>query len=407
MLDRLRSALRRDDGPEPAAPDRGFPSAWDDWHRRKDAARDCFVPWVEAVMPLAGRTVLEYGSGGGAVTAAFMPGTARYVGIDIDEDAVRTAQGILAEGDLHPELIVAPPERVLDEAAKFRGEIDVFLCYAVLEHMSIDERQALLRLARDVVRPDGIIVVIETPNRLTPWDYHTSQLPFLNQLPEDVAIAYAPRSEREDFREAMRTSADQGPEALQDTFIRWGRGMSYHELELVFDDLPAHIVASSWEPVLLPERAVYREELALDRILAGARPDLPPAFSRYWLDFILTPAPRPGPRAYMRPWPLRTTGSAGVAYTEHEVLWVEGPQARLAVDLPEPATRLAVGIEGAGDEELIVRARNAEGGDEVAAPVRPSAPGTWHAELTLPAPAQHVELYLSRAATVGFVLYGT
>ena len=33
-------------------------------------------------------------------------------------------------------------------------------------------------------------------------------------------------------------------------------------------------------------------------------------------------------------------------------------------------------------------------------------PGTWHAELTLPAPAQNVELYLSRAATVGFVLYG-
>jgi 2-polyprenyl-3-methyl-5-hydroxy-6-metoxy-1,4-benzoquinol methylase len=403
MLDRLRSALRRD---EAAEPERGFPSAWDDWHRRKDAARDCFVPWVEAVMPLAGKTVLEYGSGGGAVTAAFAPGTERYIGLDIDEDAIRTAEGILAEGGIQPELIVAPPDRVLEETAKFRGEIDVFLCYAVLEHMSIDERQALLRLARDVVRPDGIIVVIETPNRLTPWDYHTSQLPFLNQLPQDVAIAYAERSQREDFAEAMRVARAQGPEALEDTFIRWGRGMSYHELELVFDDLPAHIVASSWEPVLLPERAVYREELALDRILASARPDLPPAFSRYWLDFILTPVPRPGPRAYMRPWPLRTSGSAGVAYTANEVLWVEGPDARLAVDLPAPSTRLVVGIEGAGEAELVVRARRPDGGEEVTAPARPSTPGTAHAELTLPTPAQDVERYLSRAGTVSFVLYG-
>jgi hypothetical protein len=87
-------------------------------------ARDCFVPLVEAVMPPAGKTVLEYGSGGGAVTTAFMPGTARYIGIDIDEDAVHTAQGFLAEGDLHPELIVAPPERVLEEPARFRDEIE-------------------------------------------------------------------------------------------------------------------------------------------------------------------------------------------------------------------------------------------------------------------------------------------
>ena len=47
-----------------------------------------------------------------------------------------------------------------------RGEVDVFLLYAVLEHLTVAERLAVLRLAREVVKPDGAIVVCETPNRL-------------------------------------------------------------------------------------------------------------------------------------------------------------------------------------------------------------------------------------------------
>ena len=185
-LRRLRSALRGNRAPE--RPE--FPSAWDDWHRRRGVAERHFVPWLEQVQPLRSGCVLEYGSGYGSVTAAFAPLAGRYIGLDIDAAAVATARRILAEGGLEPELVAAPPDRILDETAGFRGEVDVFLCYAVLEHMSVDERLALLETARAVVRPGGLIVVIETPNRLTPWDYHTSQLPFLNQLPEDLALRY-------------------------------------------------------------------------------------------------------------------------------------------------------------------------------------------------------------------------
>jgi hypothetical protein len=44
-------------------------------------AETYFVPWVEEVMPLKGRTVLEYGCGNGSVTAAFEPRSARYIGL--------------------------------------------------------------------------------------------------------------------------------------------------------------------------------------------------------------------------------------------------------------------------------------------------------------------------------------
>jgi SAM-dependent methyltransferase len=378
----------------------------DDWCRRRDAARRCFVPWVNQVLPLEGSSVLEYGCGNGPVTAAFAPGTARYVGIDIDEDAVGFARRRLADSGLQPTFLVAPPDEILERTAAFRGEIDVFLCYAVLEHMSVDERLALLRLARDVVRPDGVIVVIETPNRLTPWDYHTSQLPFLNQLPDDLALAYVERSERKEIVDALGQARAHSPAAHREAFVRWGRGVSFHELELVFDDFSSHVLASSWEPVLLSERPVYREEVALDRVLAAARPDIPPAFSRYWLDFIMSPAPRGQQSRFLRPWPLRTTGSTGAAYTAHEVVWMESENAMLAIELPELSSRLVVGLEGVGEQSIEVRVREPGAAEDIVVPATRVSDWVSYAEFSLPRPAEHLELRLSRAATIGYVLHG-
>jgi SAM-dependent methyltransferase len=356
------------------------------------------------VLPLRGRTVLEYGCGNGAVTAGLASHAGRYVGIDIDEAAVDDARRLLAEGGLTPELLVAPPNRILKETAAFKSEIDVFLCYAVLEHMTVDERLALLQLAREVVRPDGIIVVIETPNRLTPWDYHTSQLPFLNQLPEDLALRYAHRSPREEFVTALRDAAGQGPDSEREAFTRWGRGMSFHELELVFDELSHHVLASSWDPVLLPEREVYRDELALQRILDRTRPDLPAAFSRYWLDFILAPEPRTGDRRFLRPWALHTSGSTGAAYEPAELVTLTGPESVLAVALPVPSSRLVIGLDTADDDRKVML-RVPDSGREAHFAARRVGGHGAVADARLDAPGQHFEVRLDRPGVVSYVLY--
>ena len=399
-LRRLRSALRGNRAPE--RPE--FPSAWDDWHRRRGVAERHFVPWLEQVQPLRSRCVLEYGSGYGSVTAAFAPLAARYIGLDIDAEAVATARRILAEGGLEPELVAAPPDRILDETAGFRGEVDVFLCYAVLEHMSVDERLALLETARAVVRPGGLIVVIETPNRLTPWDYHTSQLPFLNQLPEDLALRYALRSPRAEFVDAMREAHTAGPDAEREAFTRWGRGMSFHEFDLVFGDVAPHIVASSWDPLLLGEREVYREELALQRILDRAYPELPGNFSRYWLDFVLTPEPRAEPPSLLRPWSLRTTASQGALYEADETIALTAPDGVLTVELPVAGARLVVGLDSA-EEDRTVTVQAAPGGAEVTAPVERGATHSVFAVAAFDAPAERYEVRLDRPGRVSFVLY--
>jgi SAM-dependent methyltransferase len=366
-------------------------------------AQQCLM-WVESVRPLRGCTVLEYGCGSGPVTAAFAPHARRYIGIDIDADAVATGRRILTDGGVEPTLLDAPPDRILEETAQFRGKVDVFLCYAVLEHMSVDERLALLELARDVVRPDGIIVVIETPNRLTPWDYHTSQLPFLNQLPAPLALRYADRSPRPDFVDAMNVAAGDGDAALREAFTRWGRGMSFHELELVFEDLPRHIAAASWDPLLLPVRPVYRAELALQRVLDDARPDLAPSFSRYWLDFILTAQPQPQARRFLRPWPLRTTGSVAATYEQTETVGLHAPDSMLAVDLPGGSDRLLV-IAESPTEELIIEARQLSSDEELRTPVVHTRESGAYADLRFASAGDRYEIRLSAPGQVTLVAY--
>lgn len=369
-----------------------FPSATADWHRRRRVASDVFVPWVDAAVGLGGRTVLEYGCGAGPVSAAFMERAGRYVGLDIDAADVGRGRALLAEGGLHPELRSAPSGDILDALRGYAGEVDVLLLYAVLEHLSVDERLALLAFVPEVVRPDGALVIIETPNRLTPWDYHTTQLPFLYQLPDELARAYAQRSQRPDFLAALGEA--QGPEAAREMFVRWGRGVSFHELELSFGDLGERVVASGWDAALLGERHVYREELALQRVLDRDRPDVSPAFSRYWLDLILRMQDGP-PVPQLRPWPLQTTGAPGVAFHASEVLSVA---AGAVADLRVPATRrVLVGAQGAPVELAAngVRARATD-----AAPDE-----TIWCDLRLDAPVEHVTARLDAAGTITCVLY--
>ena len=324
--------------------------------------------------------------------------------MDIDAGAVDEARRLLSQHGVDGTLIATPPNRILGETARFAGEIDVFLCYAVLEHMSLDERLALLELARDVVRPTGVIVVVETPNRLTPWDYHTSQLPFLYQLPDDLALRYYDRSARAEYVEALRVSAADGDGALRETFTRWGRGVSYHEFELVFVDLPRHVLACSWEPVLLPERNIYREELALQRVLDVARPEMPPAFSRYWLDLILSPEPRPQPTRFVRPWALRTAGSTSVAFDAAETLHMYADDAVLVVNLPTSSDRLVIEAHN-GSSQLELAVRQSTTGEErvVSTDTAPGALG--HLDVRFAAVSDQYTLRLGRVGWITFVGY--
>jgi hypothetical protein len=49
----------------------------------------------------------------------------------------------------------------------------------------------MLPLIWSVIRPGGVLFINQTPHRYFPYESHTSSLPFINYLPDALALAYA------------------------------------------------------------------------------------------------------------------------------------------------------------------------------------------------------------------------
>ncbi|HEY5198066.1 MAG TPA: class I SAM-dependent methyltransferase [Solirubrobacteraceae bacterium] len=369
---------------------------------RFDAAAGSLIPWIEQVCSLAGRTVLEYGCGMGFVSRAFAARAGRHIGFDIDESAVDLGRQVLAYAGLdNAELHHAPVETIAAEVERFAGEVDVFLLYAVVEHLTVPERLDVLALARRVVRRDGVIVVCEAPNRLIDFDHHTAQMPYFSQLPDDLALRYARNSRRGDFTAAMADAAGRGGPAAREALARWGRGVSFHEFELAFGDLRRHVIASNYDPLLMGVRPVQPDEQRLARGLEEYRPDLAPVFGRYWLDLILSPIALPGPPSFIRPWMMDTRTSQKVAYAPNETLHL-ADGARLHARLRAPSRELMVGVIGTG-EPIEVEVRGATG--QASAIVTGPPGGAGYVVLALDSPEREVELRLDAPAAINFVGY--
>jgi 2-polyprenyl-3-methyl-5-hydroxy-6-metoxy-1,4-benzoquinol methylase len=375
------------------------------WESRRRRALEYLVPWIEQTVPLAGKTVLEYGCGNAAVSCAFAERASRVIGVDIDPEGIELAtQEVRHRGLDNVELELRPLESILDAVTARRGEIDVFLFYAVLEHLTVAERLSVLRLAREVVKPDGAIVVCETPNRLIYFDHHTAQMPFFHLLPDELAVDYYPRSRRPDFLAAIGAAAEEGRDAALEAIVRWGRGVSFHEFEVVFGDLSRHVIASNYDPILFGERPVHPDEVILARYLDRWRPDLAPVWSRYWLDLILSPRPVDKRNAFLRPWTAETVESRDVGWTRCEDLCLTDPDATVWAVLPHPTSRVVVGV--VGDATEVGLHVSVQGTDAaLSAVTAPNALGQTFASFALSEPAQRIGLGVRAPCTVVFVGY--
>lgn len=378
-----------------------FDATWDDRHR---AAAETLIPWIESAVPLAGKTVLEYGCGNGPVACALAARAGRHLGYDISAEAIARGRATVAERGLdNVELRHAPVESILSAVEQHADEVDVFVFYAVLEHMTVEERLEVLALARRVVREDGAIIICETPNRLILWDWHSSQAPFIAQLPDELALRYYDRAPRQDYIDTVRAGLAQSWEAGQEALTRFGRGMSYHELELVFGDLSQHVIASNWEPELMRRRDIHVEELGLARMMDQTRPDLAPAFSRYWLDVVLSAAPVASPPRMLRPWPLHTLTSHGAQWTGNESVWLPHPGVHLNVELPVATDRVVVGVVPASWGRATVRL-DPGGSPRMQQGVDCDGP-PGYVTFRLPQPLQTFKLDLDAPGQVMFVGY--
>jgi 2-polyprenyl-3-methyl-5-hydroxy-6-metoxy-1,4-benzoquinol methylase len=208
------------------------------------------VPWVHKHCNLEGATVVDIGAGTGATTVAFSHLASRVNGYDINPQSVRAAtERFQVMETANAQITMVPPDELLEAVKRDHPDgADFVLLFAVLEHMTQEERYASLRtIWHDILKPGGYFIVMDTPNRLAMFDTHTSHLPFFHLLPPEMAARYAYRSPRPEFSSGMQTATRVGADVSLNLH-RWGIGASYHDFEIAFNrDLDGLIVANGFE----------------------------------------------------------------------------------------------------------------------------------------------------------------
>lgn len=244
---------------------------------------DYIVPWVQQMFDLSGKEVIEVGCGTGSSTAAFAPHAGVVHSYEIDESSAEIAELRFRLSDL---------KNVKLYREQFTGtssaSADLVLLAATLEHMTIEERIAILRAGWSALRPGGALVVCETPNRLSLSDPHTSFLPFFQQIPDELKLHYLDHSPRAEFIEHMQRVQRDKPDGTMISLARWGFGASFHEFECAIgDEVHATVIADGYEPQILALHPANFEDamlaMAFERLgMAKHR-----AFTRTWLFLIL------------------------------------------------------------------------------------------------------------------------
>jgi len=122
------------------------------------------LAWIETHLPLAGRTVLDVGCGGGILAESMACAGARVTGIDLAEKPLRIAELHLLESGLSVEYLQCSAEAL---AAERPGAYDAVMCMELLEH--VPEPASTVAACAALARPGGK-VFFATINR-TPKAY--------------------------------------------------------------------------------------------------------------------------------------------------------------------------------------------------------------------------------------------
>jgi S-adenosylmethionine-dependent methyltransferase len=241
------------------------------------------IPWIAEVFDVRGTSILEIGCGTGSSSVPFALIAETLHACDVSEPSLAAARArarLLGADRAHFHLAPhewASSEESVSKFFDFVSTVDVVLLEAVLEHLTIAERLNILRGAWRRLRPGGIMVVYETPNRLCHFDWHTFFLPFFHALPDELALLYAPR--------APRPYSPPGSTEL----YRLGRGVSYHEFELAIGFTELQVINDGYSPLMSARNGLWFEpwERALLELLAKHCPQVPVGFARPSLDLVL------------------------------------------------------------------------------------------------------------------------
>ena len=139
------------------------------------------------------KRILDFGCGSGASTMVLcrMFPDSEIVGVELEGNLLSIAK-LRAEYygmTNRVNLLLSPNENSIPNNI---GKFDYIILSAVYEHLLPRERKTILPILWDILRPDGILFINQTPFRYFPIESHTTNgLPFINFLPDNAALYYA------------------------------------------------------------------------------------------------------------------------------------------------------------------------------------------------------------------------
>jgi S-adenosylmethionine-dependent methyltransferase len=258
-------------------------------NERIDGHRKQIIPWLDSVRRLKGLRILEIGCGKGCSTVAFAEQGAIVTAIDVNES-------YLLDAKVRCELYGLDVNFHLMNASEvnhfFKDEIfDVVIFMASLEHMTIDERIQSMKSTYELLPKGGLWCIVGTPNRLHFLDSHTSHIPFFHWLPDQIALKYSQFSSRDEYKENILDIDDEQEKLLQ--FYRWGRGVSFHEIELAIKPMNKLKIISNKAQFLRKKNWLYyigskfTPNYKYEIFLRKLYPDIHSCFFQPYLDLII------------------------------------------------------------------------------------------------------------------------
>jgi S-adenosylmethionine-dependent methyltransferase len=250
--------------------------------------RQRVIPWLAAARPLAGCRILEIGCGTGASTVALVEQGCEVLGVDVNESNLDAARERCRIYGLEARFLCTNATELHEHVQP--GAFDMIIFFATLEHLTHAERIAAMRDSWTLLQPGGLWCVVETPNRLWWFDGHTACLPFFHWLPDDLALDYAPHSDRTFMKSYARAGRDA---AVRLDFARRGRGVSYHEFDLALGPSASLNVISALS-LHLRERSLairarwqFSKARRFEAFLRAHGPKIHPCFYQPDLDIII------------------------------------------------------------------------------------------------------------------------
>jgi 2-polyprenyl-6-hydroxyphenyl methylase / 3-demethylubiquinone-9 3-methyltransferase len=118
------------------------------------------LDWIQSLVPLAGKRVLDVGCGGGILADAMARKGAQVLGIDLSTKALKVA--LLHALEAHTANVEYREVSAEDLAAEQPGAFDLVTCMEMLEH--VPDPNSVVRACSTLVKPGGW-VFFSTINR--------------------------------------------------------------------------------------------------------------------------------------------------------------------------------------------------------------------------------------------------